>query len=283
MVSVHQIPASRQAGGGGGQMARPPRRRRTRRVTGPGRAPAKTGYGGAHSHAGIDDRALPDVQAVPVRRPDLITRSQVIEMMPHDSDQAVQVTHDLRKLRQLPVADHHRRLQVFIRGGQEIPQDGRHYLLPASSSPIRSASRAAFWHAVRSPLSAASCAVARRRALSADARPASASATSLTSSAGNFSPSAVAASIAGAEGANAIAFRPAAAALRANMNAGYRSAACSAQAAARAPMSSKISPPAASTPATPSASLRCCPALSIRFTPILLPSLNRRSLLCRTA
>ena len=66
MVSVQQIPASRQAGGGGRQMARPPRRRRTRRVTGPGRAPAKTGYGGAHGHAGIDDRALPDVQAVPV-------------------------------------------------------------------------------------------------------------------------------------------------------------------------------------------------------------------------
>jgi hypothetical protein len=38
----------------------------------------------------------------------------------------VEVTHDLRKLGDLAVADDYRRLNVFICCGQEIPEDGRH-------------------------------------------------------------------------------------------------------------------------------------------------------------
>ena len=55
-------------------------------------------------------------------RPMAIAWSQVVEVVRHDGNQAVEVTHNLRKLSEMAVADDHCGLYVFISRSQETRQ-----------------------------------------------------------------------------------------------------------------------------------------------------------------
>src|SRR5581483_5260062 len=134
--------------------------------------------GGKQGRVGVDGHPFPGAQVLPDSRAGRVVRGQVVEVARHDDHQAVQLPRDLGKLGDLPVADDDRRFQVLAGGGQEIAQDSRHYVSPASISPIRVALRAASSQAIWSSGSAASPAASRKRLPSADASPATASAIS---------------------------------------------------------------------------------------------------------